>query len=271
MLAEQRKQHILERLRETGQVTVTELCASLGVSDETVRRDLCALADDGLLRKVHGGAVRVPELLKEAPYEERKRRNLPEKKAIARRAAELLLDGERIAIDSGSATEAFAEEIHGVQNLTVLTDSLPVAWILLEKLRRGDFTGKLILPGGEVDPAGGGMRGSMTAEWLSKFAVDRVFLGATAISERGILFGDVEEAALTRAMAGCGTETVVLAESGKLGKESFALCLPLKSVGVLITDCSEPIPEHLCRAFAEAEVALYREETPADGPEQKNA
>ncbi len=269
MLAEQRKQNILERLRQTGQVTVTELCEDLGVSDETVRRDLSALAAEGLLRKVHGGAVRVPELLKEAPYEERKQQNLPEKQAIARRAAKLLSDGESIAIDSGCAAEAFAEAISGVRDLTVLTDSLPVAWILREKLLRGDFCGKLILPSGEVEPMGGGMRGGMTAEWLSRFAVDRVFIGATAISERGILFSDAEDAAVARAMSGCGAETVVLAESIKFGKESFALCLPLKSVGVLITDCSAPVPELLCRKLAEADVTLYREEVQMHADERE--
>src|SRR5689334_11894825 len=122
-----RQRKILELIAQNGQVAVTDLCALFGVSEMTVRRDLSELDREGLLRRVHGGAMSSLGRSYEPPYPLRATENLRYKVAIGRAAAEMISDGESIAFDVGTTTLEIARALEGKRNLTILTASLPIA------------------------------------------------------------------------------------------------------------------------------------------------
>jgi DeoR/GlpR family transcriptional regulator of sugar metabolism len=122
-----RRRRIVELVQETGRKTVAELCDSFDVSEMTIRRDLRDLDREGLLRRVHGGAVSSLGRSYEPPYTIRSTRNGDPKRAIGRMAAELIIDGDSIALDVGTTTLEIAQALQGKHNLTIITASLPIA------------------------------------------------------------------------------------------------------------------------------------------------
>src|SRR4051794_2939227 len=168
MLARQRQERILEALRASGGVRVSDLTEQLNVSYMTVRRDLDALAERGLVDKVHGGATIATQRSAEEPgFEAKSLRERPEKEAIAALAAELVRPGTAIAVTAGTTTWALARYLRDIQNLTVVTNSIPVAEIMRHDGRTDlsvVLTGGLRTPsdalvGPVADMAGGAMDG----------------------------------------------------------------------------------------------------------------
>lgn len=250
MLAEERRREICRLLARDGKVRITELTEWLGVSDETVRRDLTVLSEQKELKKVHGGALPL-QMATDADYWLRKQEHPEEKRAIGRAAAETLMDGDVIAIGQSSTAEYLAQSIRGVRKLRVVTDSLPIAAILTAKLREGEFEGEVILPGGSVEPGSDSFIGEMTCAALRRFHFDKVFISVTALSEEGVMFSNPAESAVAETMAERGDEVIVLAESRKLGRESCYLCCSYDPVSLVITDGRNPVPPELQACFRE--------------------
>ena len=151
MLAAQRRSRILAELNRDGTVRVTDLVSLLGVSDMTVRRDLVALHREGLLEKVHGGALAVAEPSSSEPgFAAKSVQHRLEKEAIAARAAQFVHEGMAIAVSAGTTTHALTEHLARIPNLTVVTNSVWVADVLH---RAGDSTTSVLLTGGQ-DPSG---------------------------------------------------------------------------------------------------------------------
>ena len=180
-LARQRHELIVSQVRRSGSVRVADLAAQLEVSEMTVRRDLDALDDAGLILKVHGGAtVRYEHSTDEPGFEVKRSRNPLEKRAIAASAAVLIGPSAAIGITAGTTTALLAAELVRVANLTVVTNSVPVADIF-HATPRTDRT--VILVGGERTPSDA-LVGPVSVNALRAFHLDMVFMGVHGMHER---------------------------------------------------------------------------------------
>lgn len=232
LFAEQRQQRIVEQARQAGRVDVAELAAELAVTPETVRRDLTALERQGVLRRVHGGAIPVERLGFEPGLAARDAVRRAEKERIAKAAlSELPVEGS-ILLDAGTTTARLAEVMPVNRDLIVVTNSLPIALSLS------------VRPGLTVRLVGGRVRGRTQAvvdDWalrvLGDTYVDVAFVGTNGISvERGLTTPDPAEAAVKQAMLAAARRVVVLADHTKVGAAHFARFGGLREVAVLITD-----------------------------------
>jgi DeoR/GlpR family transcriptional regulator of sugar metabolism len=241
ILAEQRQQVILEQLRINGQVKVPVLADTLSVSEETVRRDLHRLEQDGRLKRVYGGAVTQKLGNYEPPYIQRQSVHMEDKQRIGKRGAQLIESGDTIAIDVGTTLLELAKAIQGQQNLTILTNSLGASFCLMESLNLGLFTGKVILIGGELNPQQQSLSGVMGEEMMKQFTVDKAFLSVGGITpERGISDYDINESHMSKLFAQSASEVIVLADHSKLNKDAFVQIVPLDIADIIISDTSPP-------------------------------
>jgi DeoR family fructose operon transcriptional repressor len=241
VLAEERKQVIMEWLQKDGKLMVIPLSDHLEVSPETIRRDLLVLEKEGKLKRVYGGAIKATFLNDEAPYTLRQSIHPEEKRAIGWRAAELIQDGSTIVIDVGTTTLEMAQAIQGKKRLTILTNSIPVASTLLESISRGVFIGRVIILGGEANPEQGSISGTLCEQMMVQFHVDQAFLSVGGISlSNGITDFDINEAAVSRAFAAAAQEVIVLADHSKLGITTFAQLIPLDQADIIISSTEAP-------------------------------
>lgn len=232
MLAEDRRARLLADLNEHGSVRVAEVVERLDVSEMTVRRDLAALEQQGLLRRVRGGAILPQGRSYEPPFVLRRTTQSQEKEAIAAAAADLVNDGDSVALDVGTTTLALAHHLADRHNLTVLTPSLHVARAFEESP-----TITVVLSGGTVRPGEGSLVGHVAARTCSEFNVDKLFLGIGGLHpDRGLTEFNVDDAIVKRTMIDHATEVIVLADASKLGRVAFAHVAPVTAVGRLITD-----------------------------------
>ncbi|CAM4445815.1 DeoR family transcriptional regulator [Paenibacillus macerans] len=232
---------IMEQLKQEGQVKVPELSQLFTVSEETVRRDLILLEKEGLAKRVYGGAL-LPKLTSfEPPYLQRQKVKAEEKERIGRAAAELIESGDTIAIDIGTTTLELAKAIAGRERLTILTNSLAVAYHLMESLTSGRFSGKIFVIGGELNPEQQSMSGTIGESVMSQFRVDKAFISIGGISlERGISDYDINETGMSRRMIEAAYRTIVLADESKLDKEAFVEIAPLDKVHAIVSDAAVP-------------------------------
>ena len=233
-LARQRQTLILERVREQGAVRVADLVQTLGVSDMTVRRDLELLQDRGLIEKVHGGAAAIEgSALFEPGFTVKSSLMQAEKLVIAAAAAEMVSPGTAIAISAGTTTFALARRLLDVPELTVLTNSVPVADALY-KDGRSDQT--IILSGGVRTPSDA-LVGPFAVDVIRSLHVDTVFLGSHGLDARsGLTTPNILEAETNKALVEAGRRLVVLADHTKWGVIGVSSVARLEDVDTIITD-----------------------------------
>jgi DeoR/GlpR family transcriptional regulator of sugar metabolism len=233
-LARQRQTLILERVREQGGVRVTDLVRELGVSDMTVRRDLELLDERGLLEKVHGGAAAIDgSPLFEPGFTAKSVLMEAEKGLIAASAASLVAPGTAIAISAGTTTFALARRLIEIPDLTVLTNSVPVADVLY-KDGRSDQT--VILSGGVRTPSDA-LVGPFAVEVIRSLHVDSVFMGTHGMDSRsGLTTPNILEAETNRALIEAGRRLIVLADHTKWGTIGISSVARLENADTIITD-----------------------------------
>jgi len=232
MYAEERQQEILRRARSVGRVDVVTLADDLGVTAETIRRDLSVLERAGVVRRVHGGAIPIERIGFERAVATRDTVLTAEKERIAKAAlAEVPTDGA-IIIDAGTTTARLAQLLPTDRELTVVVNSPVLASILGPQ------------PNLSVLLLGGRVRGKALAtvdDWalrpLEDLHVDVAFMGTNGCTiDRGLTAPDQAEAAVKRAMIGAARRVVVLADHTKVGTDHLARFARLSDVDVLITD-----------------------------------
>jgi DeoR family glycerol-3-phosphate regulon repressor len=246
---EDRRRRILAIMAGHDQVTVNRLAAELGVSRETVRRDLRELAERRLLRKVHGGAV-TAQTAHESAFNLREGQHRLEKQRIAERAAGLFADGDSLFVDAGTTTAVFAGELARRKGLTVITNAVDVA----ARMWHGG--------GGRVHLLGGAFRGDpaqclgpQTIEQIGNFRADHAVLTIGAVdAQAGFLDFDMDEAKVAAAMARQARAVTVLADSSKLGRLALVKVCALAQVSRLVTDAVPQRP--LARALQAAGVEV---------------
>ena len=243
MRTEERQKYILNTAKKDGFVSISRAAEYLSVSVETIRRDINKLCDENQLKKAHGGAVpvKVP-MRKDADYLLRLQSNQQEKTAIGAEAALLIRDGSVIAIDCGVSIQAMAKSISGVRNVTFVTNAIPNATILLDKIENGEITGSVILIGGELDANNRFSMGADVIETLKRFHFDIAFVSCTALSADGASLYTLSECAYSTQMMAQSATSVLLAESVKFGKNSVCTFAKLTDFDRIITDSKNKIP-----------------------------
>ncbi|MET0700007.1 MAG: DeoR/GlpR family DNA-binding transcription regulator [Mycobacterium sp.] len=234
MYPEERQQAIADLVMTRGRASVTELAETYAVTTETVRRDLAVLDRAGVLRRVHGGAVPMRALhVVEADVSERDTTRTDHKDAIARAAAEFFpISGASVLFDAGTTTARVAALLPGDRELTVVTNSVPIAARVSTM-----STVSLQLLGGRVRGLTQAAVGEQALRVLDTLRVDIAFIGANGISiAHGLSTPDGEEAAVKRAMVRSAHYVVVVADSSKVGREEFVSFAPIDRVDALITD-----------------------------------
>jgi DeoR/GlpR family transcriptional regulator of sugar metabolism len=228
MLTAQRRQTILDRLKTQGQVSVIELSQEWGVSEDTVRRDLRDLAEEGLVQRVHGGAL--PASAAVADYAVRETLSSDVKRALGRAAAALIRPGQLVAVDGGTSTLELVRALSPELTCTVLTHSPVIASELRLKPRI-----EVILLGGRLFRHSMVAVGSETAEAIARFRADQFFLGATGLRpDTGATTGDWEEAAVKRAFCRASAETVLMVSPEKWGTASPYQIVPASDLSTLV-------------------------------------
>ena len=229
----ERQDRIVSLVNERGSVTVLDLSETFSVSEATVRRDLVALAERRLVQRVHGGAMRGGQVAtSESPIVQRELEHIEEKTRIGKAAAQLILPGETLLLLGGSTGLAVARELAHHHDLTIVTDSLLVANELLQQRNH-----KVILAGGTIDPDEQAVRGTLSRLILQQIHVDKVIIGAKAISvTRGISAETPEEAELFQACMACADQIIVVTDSSKFQKSALAKVVSIQDIHTLVTD-----------------------------------
>ncbi|MGW1549679.1 DeoR/GlpR family DNA-binding transcription regulator [Streptomyces sp. NPDC002346] len=258
LLAEQRRALILDEVRRRGGVRVNELTRKLSVSDMTVRRDLDALARQGVIEKVHGGAVPVVEASTHEPgFEAKSTLELTAKEDIARAAAAMAVPGSAIALSGGTTTYALAQHLLDVPELTVVTNSVRVADVF-HTAQRSTATGgpragaaTVVLTGGVRTPSDS-LVGPVADQAIGSLHFDVLFLGVHGISvEAGLSTPNLAEAETNRRFVQSARRVVVVADHTKWGTVGLSSFATLEQVDTFITDSGlsagarEEIEEHL--------------------------
>ena len=232
MLPHERQQEILDLIRAKGTVLVSELSPLFKVTPMTIRRDLHALANRSLLEQTYGGATIMKGTAFEPPVLSRQAIRVDQKKAIAKKAAELVEDGETIALDVGTTTLELARCLKGRSSLVVLTASPRIA---LELAANPGI--RVILAGGVVRPGEFSVVGEIAVDTFTRFFVDKAFLGAAAASlAHGVSDYSLEDTSVKKAMIARAREVILLADSSKFDKIAFAQVCPVGALRLVITD-----------------------------------
>ncbi|MBR8743645.1 DeoR/GlpR family DNA-binding transcription regulator [Nocardiopsis sp. MG754419] len=234
MLAAQRQELILDRLRRDGSVRVTDLVEALAVSDMTVRRDLDVLEGRGALRKVHGGAVAPEGARTEEPgFQAKSTRMAAEKRAIARAVADLVEPHSAVGLSAGTTTALVAEFLRETPGLTVITNSLHVAEVF-HRAERPDRT--VALTGGFRTPSDA-LVGPLALASVRGINLDTLVLGVHGMHERaGFTTPNLMESETNRALVESAETLVVAADSSKWGTVGISTITPLDRCDVLVTD-----------------------------------
>jgi DeoR/GlpR family transcriptional regulator of sugar metabolism len=239
VLVAERRELLLKRLEADGKLVARDLAAELGVSEDSVRRDLRDLAAAGRCQRVYGGAVPVSRAL--VDYAARAAVEPESKQRIAARAAALIGPGDRVILDGGTTTLALVRSLPAALTATVITHSPTIAAALVDHPRI-----EILLLGGRIYKHSAVACGAATAEAAAGISADVFFLGVTGVHpEAGLTTGDAEEAAMKRTLAARAADTYVLASTEKVGAISPYKVLGLDDVTAVITDAP---PDHLVLA-----------------------
>ncbi|WP_269930996.1 DeoR/GlpR family DNA-binding transcription regulator [Aminobacter sp. HY435] len=245
-----RHSEILRLLEDEGTITIADLADKLGVSLETVRRDVKPLTSDGSILKMHG-AIGLPSVVGEAPFERRMRENADAKRAIARSVAATIRDGESVMLDTGTTTSYLARELLGHRRLTVVTNSSDIARTL------ATINGnKVYMAGGELRSDSGAAFGVSAIEFVSRFAVTHAVISAGAVDlANGVMDYNLEEAEFARVVLSRGQRAIVVTDHTKFGRQGLVQVCGFGGFGELFTD-RQPSPE-LAQALADAATSLH--------------
>ncbi|MGQ7409387.1 DeoR/GlpR family DNA-binding transcription regulator [Streptococcus suis] len=226
MLKSERKQVILEKIKEEQFVRLEELVDILNTSESTVRRDLDDLEAAGKLRRVHGGAEVPANLQLEESIHEKSVKNVQEKRQVAEKAAEQIVSGDVIFLDAGTTTGLLIDLLDQ-ENLTVVTNSIHHAVRLVEKQI------KTIIIGGNVKSSTDASIGAVALEQLRQLNFDKAFLGMNGIDKDFLTTPDIEEATIKRTVLDNAEESFVLADASKIGQFSFVKVAAVEKASII--------------------------------------
>lgn len=250
-----RHRAILTLLQQDGIVTIADLARKLDVSLETVRRDIKPLAIEGTVVKMHG-AISLPSVTGEAPFERRMRENNEAKRAIAVAVAATVRDGDSIMLDTGTTTSFLARELLGHRRLTVITNSSDIARTLSTV-----NDNRVYMAGGELRSDNGAAFGVSAIEFVSRFSVSHSVISVGAADAvNGIMDFDLEEAEFARMVLSRGRRTVAVTDHSKFGRQGLVTVCEFSALSEIVTD--RPPPADIASALAASSVKTTLASTP---------
>lgn len=240
MNIEERQSQIVEYVTEHGEIKIQEICEMFDISDMTARRDLNDLDRRGLLRRIHGGAVANLGRSYEPSFQTRSIKNQPLKAAIGKRAAEMIIDGDSLALDVGTTTLEVARHLDDKRNLTIVTNCLQIANLLVGTLSL-EIEARIIITGGIIRPRELSMIGSIPEKVYNNFHTDKAFIGIGGISlENGLTEYNIEDSEIKKVLLKNAREKIIVADSSKFGVTTFNTVGPLEAVDTIVTDADAP-------------------------------
>lgn len=244
-----RRNQIIDMVTQNRTVKNAELMEKFDISIETVRRDLDYLEQQGYLRRVYGGAVANASLNSEPEYASRAKVLYKEKAAIAAEAAKLIDNDDSIYMGVGTTVQAMSQYLKGKGNLTVFTNAIRTA------VEVSELPGcTVILPGGQLRPKELTLSGHPAEENFFHFNVDKAFIGIGGITESGVTDFHLGEAHLHRQLIQNARQSIVLADSGKLGLRAVVNVCGVEKVDMVITD--DKASRQIVRALEQAGVRV---------------
>ncbi|GHE19756.1 DeoR/GlpR family transcriptional regulator [Halomonas urumqiensis] len=246
-----RQDAIVELVRRQGYASIEQLTEHFTVTPQTIRRDLNALAEDGLIRRVHGGAGLESSTVNTA-YSTRKNLNLDAKRRIGQLLATQIPDGSSLFINIGTSNEVVAEALlERHRDLEVITNNLNVAAILQHK---EDFN--VIVAGGQVRSRDGGIIGEATIDFINQFKVDYGIIGISGIDEDGSLLEfDYQEVRVAQAIIHNSRQVLLAADHSKFHRNPAVRQGNITQIHALFTDRRPP--QAICQLMASHDVALH--------------
>jgi DeoR family ulaG and ulaABCDEF operon transcriptional repressor len=241
MHATEREKEILKLLQRRGFIAFRELETRVDASPATLRRDLVRMASEGRIDRVHGGARLIQRRAKGVqpgattnlsgvPFHENVRRHRAQKEAIGKAAAALCTPGQGVMIDGGSTTLQMCRHLDGL-NLQVLTNSLHIASALLNQAST-----RVLLPGGAVFRQQNTILSATGEDLIPRFHAPQLFMGAAAVSVRGVMQSDVVVVAAERRLVDRAEQLILLVDSSKFRNSSGNVVCALKEVDTVVTD-----------------------------------
>jgi len=232
MLAQTRKDKILEMLKEDGSVKVAGLSKIFKVSEVTIRQDLEKLEQEGIVTREHGGAFLNGIGMQVQNFALSNLVNMDKKERIGKKAADFIDSGDTIILDSGTTTTEIAKAIVNKRNITVVTNAINIVMLL-----GSNPAINVILTGGEFKPPTLSLTGQKAADFFSGLHVDKLFLATAGISlKSGLTYPSLSDIAVKKAMIEAADKVYLVADSTKVGKSSLASLGALSLIHYLITD-----------------------------------
>lgn len=234
LFSNQREQEILHELRLAGgNCRIGFLANRLHVSEETIRRNIKALAKKSLVKKVHGGVYLAEQLtLSEQPFQTRMDKNAAIKQALAAKAATIIKDGDSLFLDIGSTTAYVAQALRNHRNLYIVTNSVTVGYLLATRNNN-----RVFLAGGELRSHDGGAFGIDATNFISRFNVEYAILSVGAVNAKfGFMLHDIKEADLSRVAISIAQTKIIIADADKFGQRAPIAIEHAKNIDILITD-----------------------------------
>ncbi len=232
MLAIERRNAILAKLSAEGKVIVADLSREFDVTEETIRRDLEKLDNDGLAKKTYGGAVVNEKLNNDLPFNVRKRTNIAEKQLIAEKIAPLIHDGDYIMLDASSTAIYVTECIKDLKNITLITNSVE---ILLELADKPDW--KILSTGGALKRGGLSLVGTSAERMIRGFHVDLAVCSCKGIDiNKGITDSNEKDSEIKQAIFAAADKKVLAVDSTKFDRISFVRVCDIGDVDAIVTD-----------------------------------
>jgi DeoR/GlpR family transcriptional regulator of sugar metabolism len=250
LFLQERREQILALLQQNGRVSVADLSEHLRFSAATIRSDLDALSEQGLLARTHGGAIAADRSDLELSFDVRRRLYSAQKKRIGAAAAALVEDGEAIAMDASTTALAVASHIKDRRELTVVTNGLSLAMALLNT---PGIT--VLMPGGFVRRDSASLVRLGSNDFVQQFNLGKGFFGAKGISlETGLTDVDHAEVAVKRDLVAQVKQVVAIVDSSKWGRVGFVSFASIEELDCVITD--QGAPPDMVGALREAGVEV---------------
>ncbi|GGW40440.1 DeoR family transcriptional regulator [Gemmobacter lanyuensis] len=239
-----RQTEILALARSEGRVVVEALAERFGVTLQTIRRDLTELAEAGHLDRVHGGAV-LRSGVSNIGYEERRALHDAAKAAIGRACAQAIPDNCSMIVNLGTTTEAVARELMHHRQITVVTNNMNVANILV-----GNPSCEVMVAGGALRRSDGGLVGDLTSQFMEQFKVDFGIIGISALDPDGDLLDyDLNEVRVSKAIIRQSRKVYLVTDASKLMRSAPVRLCSLSEIDAIFTDA--PLPEALMKRCAD--------------------
>jgi DeoR family lactose phosphotransferase system repressor len=233
-MRDERQKHIFKLIEENDFLKVSEASKMFGVTEMTIRRDLKELEQQGKLNRVHGGATKIESAqnnnYSELSHTQKLSMNIKEKKQIAKKAAELIEDGDIIFIGAGTTTEYIYEYLN-VNTAKVVTNSISIF-----NCFKDDPRFDLILIGGKLRERTGTFIGYFTRKWIQDIKVQKAFIGTNGIKGDYITTAEEEEGVVQRIILNNSDKNYILADSTKFGVEAFQVLCNINILDGIITD-----------------------------------